>query len=274
MTDLAPASHPNLVGRPGHSDESASARTTASAGVPALAVRPGGPAERFAGALGLRHPAVVFFAAVIGGILLLAGCSILLGLLVTHVLTTSVGLGGPDNGFIRTLAHHRTGTLNSVSEVGSTVGGAPVLPILVGVVGLVCAIARRWRIAAFAVFVLASESAIYRLTTLVIHRHRPNVHRLEHLPVDASFPSGHTAASVAVYSGLVFLLTSRLTGSGRRALLWTFAILMTTFVAFSRMYRGMHHPLDVAGGVLIGIGAIALLLFACRAAGAAAEARS
>ena len=33
------------------------------------------------------------------------------------------------------------------------------------------------------------------------------------------------------------------------------------------MYRGMHHPLDVAGGVLVGIGAILLLLFACRAAG-------
>jgi membrane-associated phospholipid phosphatase len=37
------------------------------------------------------------------------------------------------------------------------------------------------------------------------------------------------------------------------------------------MYRGMHHPLDVAGGALIGIGAIVALLFACRAAGAAAE---
>ena len=36
----------------------------------------------------------------------------------------------------------------------------------------------------------------------------------------------------------------------------------------------MHHPLDVAGGVLVGIGAILLLLFACRAAGAAAERRS
>jgi membrane-associated phospholipid phosphatase len=42
----------------------------------------------------------------------------------------------------------------------------------------------------------------------------------------------------------------------------------------ARMYRGMHHPLDVAGGVLVGIGAIVLLLFACRAAGAAAERRA
>ena len=60
----------------------------------------------------------------------------------------------------------------------------------------------------------------------------------------------------------------------KKALAWTGAILLTTFVALSRMYRGMHHPLDVAGGVLVGIGAILVLLFACRAAGAAAERRS
>ena len=41
---------------------------------------------------------------------------------------------------------------------------------------------------------------------------------------------------------------------------------MPIFVALSRMYRGMHHPLDVAGGVLVGIGAMLVLLFACRAA--------
>jgi membrane-associated phospholipid phosphatase len=35
----------------------------------------------------------------------------------------------------------------------------------------------------------------------------------------------------------------------------------------------MHHPLDVAGGALVGIGAILVALFACRAAGAAAERR-
>jgi membrane-associated phospholipid phosphatase len=45
-------------------------------------------------------------------------------------------------------------------------------------------------------------------------------------------------------------------------------------VALSRMYRGMHHPLDVAGGLIIGIGALLVLLFACRAAGVAHEARS
>jgi membrane-associated phospholipid phosphatase len=46
---------------------------------------------------------------------------------------------------------------------------------------------------------------------------------------------------------------------------------MVTFVATARMYRGMHHPLDVAGGVVVGIAAVIVLVFACRTAGAAAE---
>jgi membrane-associated phospholipid phosphatase len=53
---------------------------------------------------------------------------------------------------------------------------------------------------------------------------------------------------------------------------WAVAVLIPVVVALSRMYRGMHHPLDVAGGLIIGIGAIAALVFACRAAGAAGRA--
>jgi undecaprenyl-diphosphatase len=238
--------------------------------------RPGGVAERFAGALGDRHPALVFTLALAAGFLLLVAASTLLALFVVHVAISNsgLGLGGEDESFVQTLVDERTGTLTTFSEIGSQVGGAPVLPIIVGLVALVCAFKRRWRIAAFAVFVLAAESATYRVTSLLVPRDRPHVQRLEDLPVDASYPSGHTAASVAVYAGLVLLLTTRFTSSLSKALAWTGAILLTTFVALSRMYQGMHHPLDVAGGLLIGIGAILLLLFACRSAGAAAERRS
>jgi membrane-associated phospholipid phosphatase len=188
--------------------------------------------------------------------------------------SSGLGLESTDESVTNTFAHHRTCTLTSIAEVGSQVGGAPVLPILVGLIAVVCAFLRRWLIAAFAAFVLAVESATYRVTSLAAPRDRPSVHRLEDLPANASYPSGHTAASVAVYSGLVLLLTTRFTSSLKKALAWTAAILLTTFVALSRMYEGMHHPLDVAGGVLVGIGAILVLLFACRAAGTAAERRS
>lgn len=244
--------------------------------LPIFEAPPGSLPDRFAGALDSRHPALVFFLALLAGFLLLAVASILLALFVVHVLVPGSGFGleGADESFNDTLAEHRTGTLTTLAEIGSQVGGAPVLPIIVGIVALVCAYFRRWLIAAFAVFALAVESATYRVTSIAVPRDRPSVPRLEHLEPDASYPSGHTAASIAVYSGLVLLLTTRFTSSLKKALAWTVAILLTTFVALSRMYEGMHHPLDVAGGVLIGIGAILVLLFACRAAGSATERRS
>ena len=243
--------------------------------VPVFEARPGSLPDRFASALGSRHPALVFFLALLTGFLLLAAASILLALFVVHVLVSGSGLGleGADESFNDTLAQNRTGTLTTIAEIGSQVGGAPVLPIVVGIVALVCAYLRRWLIAAFAVFVLTVESATYRVTSIAVPRDRPSVPRLEQLEADASFPSGHTAASIAVYAGLVLLLTTRFTSSLKKALAWTAAILLATFVAFSRMYEGMHHPLDVAGGVFVGIGAILVLLFACRAAAAAAERR-
>jgi undecaprenyl-diphosphatase len=97
------------------------------------------------------------------------------------------------------------------------------------------------------------------------------VHRLENLPVDASYPSGHTAASIAVYCGLALLLTSRIRNRTAQVAIWVVAILIPVFVAFSRMYRGMHHPLDIAGGVVIGVAAVSMLVLVTRASGEAAR---
>ena len=235
-----------------------------------LQARPGGPADRFAGMLGDRHPALVFFAALLSAFAALVAVSLAVGYVATRMLLDDVsGLRAADNGAIRQLVTERSGFLDTVSMVGSTVGGAPVLPILVGLVAIVCAFRKRWLIAAFAVFVLSIESATYRVTSLVLPRQRPSVPRLEDLPANASYPSGHTAASIAVYAGLVFLLVSGVGSRAVRIAAWAVAILVPIFVASSRMYRGMHHPLDVAGGLVIGVGAMMVLLFACRAASAA-----
>jgi membrane-associated phospholipid phosphatase len=241
--------------------------------VPALRPAEHGPATRFARMVGGR-PVAVFAAALLGCFVLLAAGATLLGLLVTHVLVGEVGLGGPDGDAIRSLTAHRTPFLDDASSVGSAIGGAPVLPILVGLLAIAFAVRRHWRLAAFAVFVLATESATYRVASLLVPRDRPHVKRLESLPADASWPSGHTAASVAVYAGLALLLTSAVRARGARIAAWAVAVLIPVVVALSRMYRGMHHPLDVAGGALIGLGTITALVFACRAAGASAEARA
>jgi membrane-associated phospholipid phosphatase len=239
--------------------------------IPVLYARRDGLAERFAGSLGAFHPIAVFLIAMLAGLVAIAALSIGIGFLVTGVLVHVWGVGASDERAAVWLAGHRTPGWTNASLIGSMIAGGVVLPIVVGVIAAVCLLLRKWRIAAFVVFALAVESASYRATTLVVHRNRPSVVRLEHLPVNASYPSGHFAASIAVYAGLVLLLTSRITNRAFRVVAWTIAIAIPVFVAMSRMYRGMHHPLDVAGGLLVGVAALIVLVFACRAAGAAAK---
>ena len=70
----------------------------------------------------------------------------------------------------------------------------------------------------------------------------PAVELLVSPPLDASFPSGHTAASFAA----VFALR----GSGRP--LWKPALAVAVLIAFSRLYLYVHWPSDVLGGALLG----------------------
>ena len=70
----------------------------------------------------------------------------------------------------------------------------------------------------------------------------PAVELLVSPPLDASFPSGHTAASFAA----VFAL--RESGSP----LWKPALAVAVLIAFSRLYLYVHWPSDVLGGALLG----------------------
>jgi undecaprenyl-diphosphatase len=238
---------------------------------PLLDREPGRVGRRLAALPGEGHPVWTYLCGVLLAFATIAGLSILCGLLVTRIVLHIHGVSHDDEALISFLARHRSGGLTDASLVGSIIAGGVVLPIVAVVALVVAAVAKHWRLAGFLLLALAVESGSYRATTLVVHRQRPEVFRLERLPVEASYPSGHTAASIAIYGGIALLIASRIENRAGRIALWTTAALVTVFVAFARMYRGMHHPLDVAGGVLIGIAAVAALVLVSRAAHLAAR---
>ena len=264
------------LSKPSHRAEYFRARTDAERDAflafPLLDKEPGKVGRRLATLPGAGHPVWTYLCGVLIAFALIASVSIAVGLLVTTALLHVHGVAGEDESLARYLAHHRSSELTDASLVGSIIAGGVVLPIIAGVAALVALVAKHWRLAGFLLFALAVESGSYRATTLVVHRHRPEVHRLEKLPVDASYPSGHTAASIAVYCGhrpARDVADHEPPGTGSRSGL--VAALIPVFVAFSRMYRGMHHPLDVAGGALLGIAALSALVLVSRAARSAAR---
>jgi membrane-associated phospholipid phosphatase len=230
-------------------------------------------AERIARRARRHHPATVFVAVTLAGFALLAAAAMLFGLLLIDLVLPHDGLGHDDEHVNVVLAAHRSGFLNTASDVMSKIADVYAIPAVVALTALAAAVRRHWRIAGFVLAAITVEAASYRATTLVIERHRPRVHQLDQLPEMASYPSGHVAASVAVFVGVALLITSRYRSTTLRIAVWTVALAIPPLVAAARMYRGMHHPSDTLAGLLLGIGALLVALLAARCAGAVARHR-
>ena len=248
-------------------------RRSAPSDLSLLEARPESWAESFSWHVGAERPVAVFLAAVALGYAALVCLVAGVGLVLTQLLLPIGGFAAWDESINRRLAEHRDPTLEHLSWIGSTLAGGVVIPVVVGAFLVVFLVLRRWRLAAFVLFVICVESGAYRATTLLVHRDRPEVDRLESLPVDASYPSGHTAAALALYGGLLLLLASRVRRTSVTVAAWVLLVAIPLFVAWARMYRGMHHLTDSVAGLLLGVGALVVTVFAARAAGAAAERR-
>ncbi len=234
----------------------------------------GGLAERLAFHLQRLPALLVSWLVANVGAVLLAVLMIGLGFFVTKVLLSSEAVANADAWLPRWMEDQRTPFLNDASYVTSHIADRWVLVPLVGSVVLSLALRKRWRLGSYFLQAILAEVLTYGLVTRFIERSRPEpVEQLDKFNLLHSFPSGHVAASVAVYGSLGLLLAAHFKDIRARVAIWTVAVGFTLVVATSRVYRGEHHPIDVAGGVVMGIGAICVALFAARTARRVAELR-
>jgi membrane-associated phospholipid phosphatase len=193
------------------------------------------------------------------------------------VVWTAVGLlymqflddgpvGDADRDAARWLEDRRTETLNSLTHYGSMLADTLVKVILVAVVGgAMVIIWRRWHDGVFLAVVVALEAAVFVITSFIVDRDRPPVRQLDAIPPSGSFPSGHTGAAVAFYAGVFVIVCWHTRNRVVRAVFMVIAVAAPLIVGVSRAYRGMHHPIDVAAGALLGLATV----FVVRAAMAA-----
>lgn len=144
------------------------------------------------------------------------------------------------------MVHHRAGWLNPVFEGLSYAGRLGLLWIVIALV--LALLYRRFGVLVLTLVAVALADWASMGIKAVVDRPRPPLRTAEPktlvpMPHDASFPSGHAATSFAAATILSFSFP-------RLAPLF---YLLAAAVAFSRVYVGVHYPLDVIGGALLGI---------------------
>ncbi len=156
----------------------------------------------------------------------------------------------------RWIVQHRTPWLDDVFVALSHIGDSGLIWLVLALLAAIL-----WRRASILLFVVAGYLlagwASYFLREGVGRErppHRfPEPQPLVDVPVSDSFPSGHAATSFACAALLAWLTPLP------KVPLYALAAL----IAFSRVYNGVHYPLDVLAGAALGLAvATALRLLA------------
>jgi undecaprenyl-diphosphatase len=198
---------------------------------------------------------------VLGAFVLVEAVILALGWLVTRVLAHSA-LHRGEVAFEGNVLAHRTTFWNSVTSAGTLLGGTEIVLAMTAIGCLLLFLRGHGpRLPAFLAVAVVGETSLFVLASLVIDRLRPGIPHLDGAPPTSSFPSGHTAASVALWCGLALGLARTHPGHPLRLLSWVLAVALPGFVLVSRLYRGMHWPTDVAASVVFTL----LWLFMLRA---------
>lgn len=176
----------------------------------------------------------------------------LVGLLVVEVLGPA-GLTRWEDGVNQGAVELRTPTLDALSSVGSRM--ADTITCIALLVVMMLVLRRwlgRWREPLVLAAAIVGELLVFLVVTFLVQRDRPDVPKLDAAPPTSSFPSGHTAAAVAIYGCLAFVVWRRMRNRTLATVVVALCCAVPLVVGISRIYRGMHHPSDVLFGLLGG----------------------
>jgi membrane-associated phospholipid phosphatase len=198
-----------------------------------------------------RHRAGVIAMSLLGGAVAIWIVLTVFGLILTHVFDKGA-VQRADLGVDVWFAHHRSPGWNSVMLFGTDLARTQTVIAVAAAAALVLRWRlKRWHESFIVIAAVAGEVLIFLAVTLTVPQRRPPVPRLQAAPATSSYPSGHTAAAVALYGCLGVLLLFYVSRPGMR---WLAAVLfcIPLYVAISRLYEGEHYPSDVIAGALLG----------------------
>jgi undecaprenyl-diphosphatase len=138
-------------------------------------------------------------------------------------------------------ASHLADLASTQTALGVTIVGA-----------LLLLATRHWRGAFALALVFPVTQGAVQLIKMVIERPRPETHGALAEAHGFSFPSAHSATSVAVYATIAFILIRASRQSHSRVAVASLAGALVLGIGLSRVLLGAHYPTDVLAGWAFG----------------------
>jgi membrane-associated phospholipid phosphatase len=177
----------------------------------------------------------------------LTGILVAVGVGVVH----SSSVNAFDRHVTSVVVDHRTPALNAAMKAVTWLGSWIAL-VATGVLVVVLAIRRRLPMAAVVLAVLAwaGEAGGVTLAKHVVGRNRPPPDLRLVSAHGWSWPSGHTAVAIVIFTTLALVVAAVVPSSAYRTLAWVLAALAMAAVAFSRIELGVHWTTDVIASMI------------------------
>jgi membrane-associated phospholipid phosphatase len=161
-----------------------------------------------------------------------------------------------DHDVLAWMTEHHQDWLTTASVMLTAVAS----PTATGLFAVIAAFACWWRYrrimpALVVVGTVVVANAFAAVVKRIVAEQRPPGSREFLLGIAQSFPSGHVAGTLAL-AGIVAVVAGRGRAANVRMMLGVVVVVVTSAVALSRLYLGVHWVTDIGGGLLLGGAAI------------------
>lgn len=197
------------------------------------------------------------FLAIRGTALMTIGIMVLL---LADAASDNDGLTAVDRPIWSWMIEQRAGWLTAVARAVTQLGGTVAMSVLaLAASGWLALQPVRRGDAALVASVAVGAGLLVAVTKPIIGRVRPPAEFRLVTETNASFPSGHALASIAIYGVLTAVVVRRVTDRRARAAGYGGLAVVILLIGLSRLYLGVHWSTDVAGGWLVGLGWLLLV---------------
>jgi undecaprenyl-diphosphatase len=191
-----------------------------------------------------------------GALVVIAGMT-LLALLVD---AADGALRRADEAVLHALAGHRPVGWQEFALDVTALGNTLTLAVLLAWAAAGFWIAGRRLAAVLLAVGFASGRLLTEILKAMFNRPRPEILEWGTHVASASFPSAHAMSAAVAYGSLAYLVARFSARPTVRVAIWTFATVLVTAIAASRVYLGVHYVADVIAGMLAGALWTALVL--------------